>query len=75
MVETLGSEALKDYCHNGCLDTDCIKRVEESRFTQPDSEEEPGDESGGDDAEPAGDAESEDEDGDDAQPASDEESD
>lgn len=57
MVETLGFDALEIYCQNGRLDTECARRVKESKFAQPDGDEESGDEDG-DDALAASDGES-----------------
>ena len=44
MVETLGSDALEDYCRNGSLGSDSIDRVESASFTKPDKDEESEDE-------------------------------
>lgn len=43
LVETLGPEALKVYCRDGCLGPDCVERVRRAKFTQPDRDEEPED--------------------------------
>ena len=42
LVEVLGSDALGNYCRNGCLGWDCIDKVKMAQFTE--SEDEPEDE-------------------------------
>ena len=46
LVETLGHDALKHYCHQGCLGKPCIDAVRVAQFVQPgtDGHGEPGDE-------------------------------
>ena len=45
LVEILGHDALKHYCHQGCLGQPCVDRVRMAEFVQPDTEihEEPED--------------------------------
>ena len=38
LVKTLGDDALRHYCHHGCLDKSCIEGVKAAAFVQPDTE-------------------------------------